>query len=102
MDWVEYAILETNGALSVMPKAKYDTPVRYEFDLPDRAEVLPVSLILDGELINDNLQEAGVDEAWLSEQLQKQGASRYEDVFFAEWNGTDKLYVSLYENRGPA
>jgi uncharacterized membrane protein YcaP (DUF421 family) len=85
-----------------MPKAKYDVPVRYEFELPDRAEVLPVSLILDGELIQDNLKEAGVDEAWLRSKLAEQGIARYKEVFYAEWNGTDNLYVALYETRGPA
>ncbi|WP_309123057.1 DUF421 domain-containing protein [Paenibacillus sp.] len=102
MEWVEYAILETNGALSVMPKSKYGNPDRYEFGLPDRTAVLPVSLILDGELIRDNLKEAGVDEAWLQEQLKKQGIAKYTDVFFAEWNDIDSLYVALYTKRGPA
>ncbi len=102
MDWVEYAILETNGALSVMPKAKYDTPEHYELALPNRSKALPVSLVLDGELIRDNLEEAGVDEAWLRSKLAEQGISKYEDVFFAEWNGTEDLYVSLYDERGPA
>ncbi|HZG77097.1 MAG TPA: DUF421 domain-containing protein [Paenibacillus sp.] len=102
MEWVEYAILETNGALSVMPKAKYDVPVRYELGLKDHQIALPVSLILDGELIRDNLKEAGVDEAWLQHKLAEQGITRYVDVFFAEWNGSGSLYVALYEERGPA
>ncbi|TLS50336.1 DUF421 domain-containing protein [Paenibacillus antri] len=102
MEWVEYAILETNGALSVMPKPKYGTPDRSDFGLPIRSSVLPVSLILDGELIRDNLKEAGVDEAWLKEQLKKQGIGKYVDVFYAEWNESDSLYVALYPKQGPA
>jgi len=102
MDTVEYAILETNGALSVMPKSKYDIPVRHELGLANKNSPLPVSLILDGKLIRDNLHEAGVDEPWLQSQLKHQGLSRYEDVFYAEWNGSDKLYIALYNHQGPA
>jgi len=104
MAWVEYAIMETNGALSVLPKSKYDSPVRYEFGLPERQTTLPVSLILDGQLMRDNLPEAGVDEAWLRERLAARGIARVEDVFFAEWNGDEHLYVCCYgeQAKGPA
>jgi uncharacterized membrane protein YcaP (DUF421 family) len=97
MSQVEYAILETNGMLSVLPKPSEGTPTRAEFKLPDRPPPLPVSLILDGELIKDNLSEAGVDEAWLKLRLDQEGLSRYEDVFFAEWYGPEHLYVATYK-----
>ncbi|MCI3919691.1 DUF421 domain-containing protein [Paenibacillus sp. TRM 82003] len=96
MKQVEYAILETNGMLSVMPKWPDAPPTRQDLDLPARTNKLPVSLILDGYLVRDNLKEAGVDEGWLKKRLAAQGFYRYEDVFFAEWNDYDDLYIASY------
>ena len=96
MDFVEFAVLETNGNLSVMPKSRYDKPTRTELGLPERQVAMPVSLILDGEVIRDNFKEAGVDEAWLRERLSERGIASYDEVFFAEWHGDDALYVATY------
>jgi len=97
MDFVEFAVLETNGNLSVMPKSRYDKPTRTELGLPEQQVAMPVSLILDGELVRDNLKEAGVDEAWLRGRLRERGIAAYKDVFFAEWHGDDALYVATYD-----
>jgi uncharacterized membrane protein YcaP (DUF421 family) len=97
MSQVDYAILETNGMLSVLPKSGEDVPTRSDFNFPDRKLPLPVSLILDGRLMTDNLKEAGVDENWLKTHLGNKGFSRYEDIFFAEWNGPGDLYIATYK-----
>ena len=96
---VDYAIMETNGTLSVLKKVQYEQPRRRDLKLNTAANVLPVSLILDGKLLRDNLAEAGVNEAWLKQKLKKAGASGYEDVFYAEWNGTEEPYISLYHTK---
>jgi uncharacterized membrane protein YcaP (DUF421 family) len=66
---VQYAILETNGNLSVFP---------YPADLPASAKevgifpknrFLPVTVISDGQLLRQNLQYAGKDENWVHQVL---------------------------------
>ncbi len=47
---VEYAILETNGMISVLPKADFDKPTRKDMNLPPKDVSLPATLILDGRL----------------------------------------------------
>jgi uncharacterized membrane protein YcaP (DUF421 family) len=96
MQEINYAILETNGMVSVLPKPKFDMPTRGELGLPDRSSRLPMSLILDGKLIEDNMREAEVDEAWLKTELAKHQLTDYNQVFFAEWNGGE-LYVAPYK-----
>ena len=103
MEEVEFAIMETNGSLSVLRKPQFEQPERRDLKLTAGPVVLPVTLILDGKLLRDNLPEAGVNEAWLREKLKKAGASGVEDVFYAEWNGNEDPYISLYGNKqGPA
>lgn len=61
---VQYAILETNGTLSVFP----------------RPADLPVSLIADGVLLTENLPRAGKTPAWVAETLQKLGTTQSETL----------------------
>ncbi|MCY9374992.1 DUF421 domain-containing protein [Bacillus sp. T17B1] len=94
---VEYAILETNGMVSVLPKADFDKPTRKDMNLPTKDVSLPITLILDGEIVFDNLVEAGVDEQWLKQSLQQHGVEKVEDVLYAEWHASQPLYVITFE-----
>lgn len=94
---IEYAILETNGMVSVMPKSKFDIPKKVDFDFPEKKADLPVTLIIDGEVVYDNLREAGLNEEWLLKQLHKKGIKRYEEVLFAEWKKNQPLYMIRHE-----
>lgn len=96
---VEYAILETNGMISVLPKSKFDTPTISDLNLPQKTVNLPVILILDGEVIKDNLQEAGKDEKWLHDQLAMQSITNPRDVLFAEWIENQPVYALRYERK---
>ncbi|MFC0189080.1 DUF421 domain-containing protein [Fictibacillus aquaticus] len=81
---IEYAILETNGTVSVMPKHLYSTPNRSDLKLQDQAAELPVTLIMDGEIIFDNLQTAGISKEQLLSKIKKHGIFHVEDVLYAE------------------
>ncbi|MGA9225778.1 MAG: DUF421 domain-containing protein, partial [Mesobacillus sp.] len=94
---VEYAIIETNGMISVLPKADYDTPKNSDLKIKAEAPSLPINLIIDGEVVSENLKEAGFDEQWLKKELEKQKIHHYEDVLFAEWMQNEPVYVLKYE-----
>lgn len=94
---VEYAILETNGMVSVLQKSDFGNPTRKDMNLPQQNVSLPTTLILDGEIVYDNLREAGVDEQWLKQTLKKQGIEKIEDVLFAEWHPNKPLYAITFE-----
>ncbi|MBY6036280.1 DUF421 domain-containing protein [Fictibacillus nanhaiensis] len=82
---VEYAILETNGTISILPKFQYGSPNRLDLNMhTDQQPELPVTLILDGELNVDNLSTAGMSKKKLMEQLHIQGYKSIEEVVYAE------------------
>ena len=62
---IEFAIIEMNGMVSVLPKADYDLPKNSDMKIKTKDPSLPINMILDGEVIHANLQEAGLDEQWL-------------------------------------
>ncbi|MFP9170318.1 DUF421 domain-containing protein, partial [Enterococcus faecalis] len=94
---VEYAILETNGMVSVLPKSDFDKPTNKDLQIPSKSVSLPITLIIDGEIVRDNLKEAGVDEQWLKQELKKKNIDKTEDVLFAEWHKNKPLYTVTYE-----
>lgn len=94
---VEYAILEANGKVSVLPKYQYDYPRVRDFQLPPRTVCLTLPLILDGEVDYRNLEKSGQDEQWLKNQLSMQNISNYRDVFYAEWQKNQPLFAMKYE-----
>lgn len=80
---VHSAVLETNGHISFLPKAKY-APATNESLRIDRPEVsLWTDLILDGEIMQENLHRIGRDETWLIKQLVNGGYGDPKGIFYA-------------------
>lgn len=76
---VEFALLETNGSLSIIPKDECCV------ELPD-------ALICDGVVDEDNLKLLNRDLNWLKKELKKQHIDHIEDVFYCILE-KDKLLV---------
>ncbi|MFC7686479.1 YetF domain-containing protein [Ureibacillus sp. GCM10028918] len=89
---VEYMILEPNGQISVMRKAKYASPTVEDLSVKQKPAYLPITLISDGKVVPDNLREAGYDEEWLLKQLKKRDITRFEDALYAEWVEDDGFF----------
>lgn len=80
---VEYAILETCGQLSVIPKPDKQPLTTGDMNIQPAYEGLPVTVVIDGRVNSQNLRHIGVDEAWLREQLRQNKIKSASDVFFA-------------------
>ncbi|WP_155590974.1 DUF421 domain-containing protein [Lysinibacillus cavernae] len=93
---VQYAVLETDGKLSVMQKTSEQIATKQDV----KADVspptyLPTEVVSDGQLINENLVELELTEEWLMKKLKKQNIQSVEDVFFAQVQTNGSLYISL-------
>ena len=94
---VEYAILETNGQLSVIPKSQRRPVNPADLQLPTQYEGLPLNLIVDGRIVRESLAVAGLDENWLHVQLNRHGLAGPEDVFLASLDTEGHLYFCRKE-----
>ena len=81
---VEYAILETNGKLSVFTYAE------------NKEHIFPLPLIVSGKINYVNLKLAGKNKKWLKQELAKQGIDAKE-VYGASL-ANNKLLVVKYLN----
>lgn len=79
---VEYAILETNGDLSVMLKGHRQQPTFSDMGLAPPTAELPYLLIEDGKLHRDALKKSGHSEDWLAFQMKKMGYTRFKEALF--------------------
>src|SRR5690625_917967 len=66
---VEYAVLETNGELSVLKKAAYQTPNKKDLNVAPTEPQIAMPIITDGEIIQDNLEEAKIGRASCRERV---------------------------------
>jgi uncharacterized membrane protein YcaP (DUF421 family) len=92
---VEFAILETNGSLSVMKKSDSQPVTPKLLNLPVEMEHDPRIVIMDGKVMEKTLMEMGYNKEWLLGEIKKQGASDFEDVYLAQLTSNGNLYVDL-------
>lgn len=90
---VAFAFIEPNGSLSVLKKSPYQKPKTQDFSMPIHSVYLPITLIRDGQLIEENLWEIAKDQQWLKSYLLTKGIENISDVLFAEWLEKDGLFV---------
>ena len=89
---VKYAILETNGRLSVLLNAEERPVTAGQLGIfpPDAA--LPLVIINDGRLLTRNLKTRGLNEQWLKKQLQSQGLREVKDAFLMTVDEQNQVY----------
>lgn len=97
---VEFAIMESNGELSVIPKDGKRNVTISDMGIKENEIYLPVVVISDGTLYNRNLLKLNINEKKLKKMLLKYNLHSYSDVFLAFTDDEKKLhiYVSDKEN----
>lgn len=91
---IKYAILETNGQLSVLPFADQRPPSAAQLDVKAQESGLPIIVISDGRLMEHNLSVSGHDRNWLDKQLRKHNCPSPADVFLMTVDEAGKVYFS--------
>ena len=69
---IKYAILETNGQISVLPYAAQQPVTAAQMELHPKEPGLPLVIINDGRVLQKNLRRCGRDEAWLQSVLKRE------------------------------
>lgn len=71
---VQYAILETNGNLSVFPYPKEQPASARDAGIRVRKQYLPITIISDAQVLQQNLTLVKKDMAWVTRVLQQHDA----------------------------
>ncbi|RLQ97160.1 DUF421 domain-containing protein [Falsibacillus albus] len=93
---VEFATLDTNGDLSVLLK-RSKQPLTYgDFGGKEHKTYPPQAVINDGEIDDEMLRMLGLNEKWLTYELEKKGIEP-DQVFFAQADQKGELTFDLYD-----
>ena len=66
---VEYAILETSGEVTVIQKPEKRGTIPADFNIVPEYEGIPYDLVIDGKILQQNLEKLGKNYKWLEKQL---------------------------------
>lgn len=88
---VQYAILETDGSLSVFPFPKDAPATAKEAGIHPKQQYLPLTVIEDGYICADSLKRAGKDDRWLRRVLEEKKTTA-EETFLLTVDGGDHIH----------
>lgn len=80
---VEYAVMETNGIVSIIKN-------------PDSPDAFTYLLVDDGVPEINTLQTIGKDEKWLYDQLGELGYTDIKELVYVEWSEENQFLVKTY------
>ena len=95
---IKTAILEENGKISFLPYSDRRPANPSDFNIKPKEDSIITNLILDGKVMENNLQELGFDKLWLYEMLEKQGITKIDNIFLASYDIEGNLSVYLTNN----
>lgn len=90
---IEYAIIESNGNLSVVPRSNKRPLTPEDLNLSPAYEGLPYLLVSDGVINQKEMEDAGVTVEWLLGRLNEYHIHDIEDVFIAIVDSSGKFFV---------
>ena len=94
---VQYAILETNGNLSVFPFPEYKPANAKTAGILAKKQLLPYTIIADGTLYPENLRLSGRNDRWLRQTLE-QHRCRQREVFLLTVDSAGKILLIRKED----
>ncbi|MCT4542876.1 MAG: DUF421 domain-containing protein [Vallitalea sp.] len=95
---VEFAILETNGKLTVLKKSQFQALTPNDMSIPTGYQGLSTELIYNGVVMEHNLQKVNLNRRWLDSQLKTRGIKNPQEVYLAMLNTSGELYIDLYKD----
>ena len=90
---IDYAILESNGKLSVIPKPEYKNPTVQQLNLPYMNTGITHPVVINGELNTQSIAEAGKTSEWVLKTLSSQGFYSLDNIFLMLVDNTDKIFI---------
>lgn len=95
---VLFAIVETNGILTVLKKPQFRNVTKQDLMFTVMPEnKLPIELIMDGEIIKENLEQNNITFSWLESELRKRKLSK-NDVVYAVLGANGNMYVDTIKD----
>ena len=112
IDEVQYAIVETNGTVNVLPKKDFSPltvsdikNAKFEKEnskllLDEEKTTIPVTLISEGTVMKNNVEIANVDDDFIAWVLKKTNTKKIKDVLVLTLDSNGKIYFQTKKGKG--
>ena len=94
---IEYAILETSGQVTVIPKPEKRNVIAEDLNITPEYEGIPYDLVVDGKVMNKNLKKIGKDYNWLKKEVRKFKMNP-EEALIVTYDGKGQIFCQKKEN----
>ena len=92
---IEYALMESKGTLSILPKDEYKQVTKKDMKLQIKKQDLVANVIIDKNIMINNLKNMNKDEKWILQQLKEKGYEKTDNILLATLDIDEKL--TIYE-----
>ena len=93
---VHFAVLETNGELSIFKKVAQQPATKQDVKAPTaEPKYMPCAIIADGVIIQKNLLSLNLTKEWLIKELENSGVNSVNQVFYAQIESNGSVYIDL-------
>ncbi len=92
---IEYAVLETNGHISFLPYSKYKPVTNQDMGIEGKSSGLCANVIIDGNIMQHNLSNLGLNIDWLKHNLEVLGFKDIKKIFLCTIDSNKK--ISIFE-----
>lgn len=92
---VQYAIMETNGKMSVMPKSQSAPVTNQDMGIDAQEKFLPITLISEGKIIKENAELVSFSEEKVSLFAEKYGGEKIKEILILQVDQSGKGLVQL-------
>ncbi len=93
LEEVLYAIIQTNGTLTVVPRAPYAPLTAQDLEIQKDQATLPMIVFAEGKMLSENANIAGINAEWLQQNISKVGINKLKDIMLITLTNTGKLYI---------
>lgn len=93
---VKYGILETTGEISIIKMSNKNNVTLADLNLLGNQDSIKTEVIVTGNIIYENLVNRNLTAQWLIDQLKTQGISDIREVFYANLDDNNQLYIDKY------
>jgi uncharacterized membrane protein YcaP (DUF421 family) len=97
LEEIQYAILENNGQLSILPKNN-DSPSSRSINNFSKAPLLPKIIITDGKVNTNSLTSINKDKKWIESLLKKHNLNSINDILIAMYDTQGNFKYQLYDD----
>ena len=96
---IQYAIVETNGQMTVIPKSESSAVIAQDLNIQNEPASLPLNIITAGKIIGENLKLAGIDQDFINNILNKCNLKNNKEVLILTLDANGSVYIQPFKGQ---